>query len=85
MDQIRRFQACMKDAFVEVMTHFEQQNKQAKSWANKIRLDTNCWGEYFKNSSLPDTSIKQQVIYIDERAETSLDFYSKYFMEKKNV
>jgi hypothetical protein len=81
-DEIVKFQSCMKDAFVEVMTHFEHQNKQAKSWANKIRLDTNCWGEYFKNSSLPDTSIKQQVIYIDERAESSFDFYSKYFMEK---
>ena len=84
-EQVQKFRACMKGAFVDVMTHFEQQNKQAKSWANQIRLDTNCWGEYFKNSSLPDKSIKQDILYLDERAKSSFDFYSKYFMEKDNV
>jgi len=57
-----------------------KQNKYAKQWAKKIRLDTNCWGAYFKGSSLADTSIKQQEIYVDERAEKSFDFYSKYFI-----
>lgn len=76
--QIHDFQQCMKQAFVNIM----QKTNPGNTWDNSIRLDTNVWGEYFRSSSLKSQNIKQDIVYVDERAKSSFDFYSKYFMNE---
>lgn len=79
LDQIRDLYTCMRDAFITIMSEFTD-NKLAKAWAKKIRLDTNCWGAHFLEHKFSTDKIKQQHIYIDERAKESFDFYKPYFM-----
>lgn len=73
--QIDHFKKIMSDAFIDIMAEVSP----LKDWAKKIRLDVNCWGEYFKTKTLNNPDIKEQIIYIDERAQSSFDFYKKYF------
>jgi hypothetical protein len=78
-DQISLFKKQMHDAFINVMRSYTY-NPKALEWAEAIRLDVNCWGEYFKAQTWDRPDIKQQVLYLDERAERTFKFYSKYFM-----
>ncbi|MBK7380576.1 MAG: hypothetical protein IPJ03_16595 [Ignavibacteriales bacterium] len=69
---------CMRKA----SGHYFQGN--AKIWAESIRLDGTAWGPDLSvgHLTIGDNKIETSQIYIDERAVSEYNFYSKYFLKE---
>lgn len=78
--QIRTFQDCMREAFINIMT---QSAPKYSEWSKSIRIDTACWGSYFDKHGLDcfeDKSIETKRLYLpDEQAVKDYYELEKYF------